>query len=142
MQYSSGDPVKAEQHHRCALEINTLRRELRTKEIISAEELTVMSRRYDEILQRYEVNHEPVDFEKYKLEHPEEYPKLGTKNERDILEKDIKKGSSLGVWLFRLITALFLGILSSLAANAVYDEAGVTSRTHIERLFNHRADSP
>jgi SMODS and SLOG-associating 2TM effector domain family 5 len=32
LQYSSGDPVRAEQHHRCALEINALWRELRTGE--------------------------------------------------------------------------------------------------------------
>lgn len=74
LQYSNNDPVRAEQHHRCALEINALRRELRATETPTADSVLEFGRKYDEIIRRYSVNHDDVDFEKYKTEHPDEYP--------------------------------------------------------------------
>lgn len=76
LQYSNADPVRAEQHHRCGLEINALRRELRATQIATGDELLRFSRRYDETLQKYSINHETVDFERYKLEHPNEFPDM------------------------------------------------------------------
>lgn len=78
LQYSNNDPVRAEQFHRCALEVNALRRELQATEPSNPEVLFAFGKRYDEILNRYNINHDQVDFEKYKLEHPEEYPPAKT----------------------------------------------------------------
>ena len=69
LQYSNNDPVKAERHHRCALEINALRRELRASEPCSSNLLLEFGRRYDGILQRYNLNHDDVDYAKYKMDH-------------------------------------------------------------------------
>lgn len=73
LQYSTNAPVRAEQHHRCALEINGLRRELRASISPSHEDMLEFGRRYDAILGRFSVNHDDVDFERYKLEHPDEF---------------------------------------------------------------------
>jgi len=88
IQYSSGDPVKAEQNHRCAMEINALRRRLTLLPTLTFEILSRYAKEYDDILQRYNVNHEPVDFERYKIEHPAEYPLL---DDKKAAQKDINK---------------------------------------------------
>ncbi|TFV74100.1 SLATT domain-containing protein [Bradyrhizobium frederickii] len=75
VQYSNNDAVNAEQHHRCGLEINELRGELAAKgETLDSAELQRFSERYARILDRYSVNHEGLDFDQYRLEHPEKYP--------------------------------------------------------------------
>ena len=77
LQYSSNDVVNAEQHHRCSLEINELRRKLKArKEMLSAEELRGAIQAYNEILQKYSVNHDNVDYLRHKLTHPKDYPGL------------------------------------------------------------------
>ncbi len=72
---SNSGLVKAEQFQRCALEVNSLRRELTS---INESELDLLSfsKRYDEILGRYSVNHDSVDYDQYRLEHPDEFPDL------------------------------------------------------------------
>jgi hypothetical protein len=74
VQYSNNDAVSAEQHHRCGLEINELRGELAAKgDAIEPEELNRFSQRYARILDKYSINHDGVDFDQYRLEHPEKY---------------------------------------------------------------------
>ncbi|MFK4620058.1 SLATT domain-containing protein [Bradyrhizobium diazoefficiens] len=74
VQYSNNDAVNAEQHHRCGLEINELRGELAAKaNMVDAEVLQRFSERYARILDRYSVNHEGVDFDQYRVEHPGKY---------------------------------------------------------------------
>lgn len=76
-QYSSGDVVNAEQHQRCALEIDEIQRELRVKlPNVTESELLEFCRRYDAVLQKYSVNHDDVDFMKYQMDRPEDYPRL------------------------------------------------------------------
>jgi SMODS and SLOG-associating 2TM effector domain family 5 len=74
LQYSSGDIVNVEQHHRSALEINEQRRLL----LLLPEEapdaaLMPFAERYNGILQKYSVNHSEIDFQKYQTDRPEEY---------------------------------------------------------------------
>lgn len=104
LQASAGDSVKAEQFHRCALEINTLRRELRATQVNASETLLAFSKRYDEILHRYSVNHDPVDLERYKIEHPDEFPEH-TAGDIQRLRKDISAQTRTIDWAFFLITA-------------------------------------
>ena len=114
IQYSSGDPVKAEQNHRCALEINALRRRLSFLPHITFDNLSVYAKEYDDILQRYNVNHEPVDFETYKIEHPAEYPLL---DDRKAVQKDVNRENSVFHAVITSMSAAiiltFLGVLAN-----------------------------
>jgi hypothetical protein len=75
LQSSHAGPVRADQFQRCALEVNSLRRELLTSEAANIS-LSAFSARYDEILRRYNINHDDVDYDKYRLEHPDEFPSV------------------------------------------------------------------
>ena len=71
IQYSNNDAVNAEQHHRCGLEINELRGQLQSmQEPVSEDNLREFSRRYAHILDKYSVNHDLVDYDRYRLDHP------------------------------------------------------------------------
>jgi hypothetical protein len=70
IQYSNNDAVNAEQHHRCGLEINELRGQLQAmQEPVSEEDLGEFARRYAHILDKYSVNHDPVDYDRYRIDH-------------------------------------------------------------------------
>lgn len=114
IQYSSGDPVKAEQNHRCAMEINAMRRRLSLLPDVTFENLSLYAKDYDDILQRYNVNHEPVDFETYKIEHPTEYPLL---SDKEAIQKDVNKETNfyrtIMASMFATIVLTLLGILAN-----------------------------
>jgi SMODS and SLOG-associating 2TM effector domain family 5 len=77
LQYSSGDVVSAEQHHRAGLEMSEIARELAIKLLVIREtELLAMTGRYNATLQKYSINHDDVDFARYQTENPEKYPWL------------------------------------------------------------------
>jgi hypothetical protein len=74
LQYSSGDIVNAEQHHRSALEINEQRRLLLLlPDTAPDEKLGPFAESYSRILQKYSVNHSEIDFQKFQTERPEEF---------------------------------------------------------------------
>lgn len=74
-QYASNHAVKAELFHRSALEIQELKRELQfTAQRMDEEKFNAISKRYNEILKRYSLNHEDVDFYRQQLEYPTDYP--------------------------------------------------------------------
>jgi hypothetical protein len=74
VQYSNNDAVIAEQHHRCGLEINELRGQLIARgETVDPAELHKFAEKYARILDKYSVNHDGVDFDQYRLEHPDVY---------------------------------------------------------------------
>jgi hypothetical protein len=74
LQSSNSGQVKADQFQRCALEVNSLRRELSGAP--ETAEVSSFAARYDEILRRYNINHDQVDYDQYRLEHPDEFPEL------------------------------------------------------------------
>lgn len=74
LQSSNSGQVKADQFQRCALEVNSLRRELGSAH--ETAEVASFAARYDEILRRYNINHDQVDYDQYRLEHPDEFPEL------------------------------------------------------------------
>jgi hypothetical protein len=77
LQYSSGDVVSAEQHHRAGLEMSEIARELAIAlPSITTQELIHMSQRYSATLQKYSINHDDVDFQRYQMEKPDDYPWL------------------------------------------------------------------
>ncbi|MGZ2455637.1 SLATT domain-containing protein [Rhizobium anhuiense] len=80
LQSSNSGQVKADQFQRCALEVNSLRRELSGAH--EAADVGAFSARYDEILRRYNINHDQVDYDQYRLEHPDEFPALAAEETR------------------------------------------------------------
>ncbi|TPK42628.1 MULTISPECIES: SLATT domain-containing protein [unclassified Mesorhizobium] len=83
LQAQAQDPVKADQFHRCATEINELRRRLRAKPEVDSAELELFGRDYDAILRRYSINHDDVDYDRYRVEHPDEFPGSNEKQQAD-----------------------------------------------------------
>jgi len=76
LQYSSGDMVSAEQHHRSALEINEIRRLLLAQQTLTQDVLVDFTNRYNAVLQKYSVNHDDLDYRRFQLERSNEYPWL------------------------------------------------------------------
>lgn len=77
IQYSSRDGVNAEQYYRCGLEISEMRRPLKLQfDTISDEDLIQLSNAYSLVLQKYSINHDQVDYNRYRIERAEEAKKL------------------------------------------------------------------
>lgn len=102
LQSSSADPVKADQFQRCALEINSLRRDLRSTDQLTTPVLRDYSTRFDDILRRYNLNHDEVDYEKFRLEHADEFPPAST-GEAASARKDVKAQRAAYEWLTAVI---------------------------------------
>lgn len=113
IQYSNSDPVRAEQHHRCGLELNSLRRELRSTHVTTEEQLLPFARRLDEILGKYSINHEGIDFERYKREHPDEYP--------DTVRAKAESDAPVERWVrvAGVLAATATGILTAVSASSL-----------------------
>jgi hypothetical protein len=75
LQYASNHAVKSELFHRSALEIQELKRELQFRSA-SLDETQFMdiSRRYNEVLQSYALNHDDVDYWRYQLDNKTSFP--------------------------------------------------------------------
>ena len=74
---SNNDTVNAEQMHRCALEINELRRfGAALSEIEMSAEIKDITLKYNQIFQKWSINHTSEDFNKYKLQHRWEFEEL------------------------------------------------------------------
>ena len=74
LQNSSNFAVKSELFHRSALEIQQLKRELQFKSSnLSEAEFDSISKKYNDILQIYSINHEDVDFYRHQVEYHKDY---------------------------------------------------------------------
>ncbi len=74
LQYSSNNLVNAEQHHRSALEINEIKRELLTRgEELDIDQFEMLRDRYNNVLQKYSVNHDNMDYYLYQIQNREKY---------------------------------------------------------------------
>lgn len=102
LQSANNGPVKADQFHRCALEVNSLRRELLAAGNTSVGEFSI---RYDEILRRYNINHDPVDYEKYRLEHPDEFPAVAEEDNENA-RRAIKHTDQAADLMTKVITGM------------------------------------
>ncbi|ACI55704.1 hypothetical protein Rleg2_2430 [Rhizobium leguminosarum bv. trifolii WSM2304] len=113
LQSSHAGPVKADQFQRCALEVNSLRRELLSQPV-EATNVATFSTRYDEILRRYNINHDAVDYDRYRLEHPDEFPSVAPE-ETESARKAVKGTDKLLDKLSAAIAAITF-VLAGLAA--------------------------
>jgi hypothetical protein len=76
IQDGRNEPVLAEQLHRCALEVNALRDKVSVlRPSMTLAMLEQFRGDYATILQKYSVNHEDIDFERYKIEHADDFDK-------------------------------------------------------------------
>lgn len=82
LQFASQNGVTAEQHHRCALEINEIRRELEFAG--SAADVSQFLAHYNVALQKYSINHEDIDYDRVRLERRHEHPEI-TRFEASVL---------------------------------------------------------
>ncbi|CAO4173003.1 hypothetical protein EEDFHM_02203 [Methylorubrum populi] len=74
LQYSSANATTAEQHHRCALEINELVRAHSIKQNPTDDDFSTMEKAYGFLLQKYSINHEERDYRQVLLERRYEHP--------------------------------------------------------------------
>jgi hypothetical protein len=108
LQAGDADQVKAEQFQRCALEINSLRRRLRSIDNISPQIVREFSAEYDDILKVYNINHDDIDFQTYKRDHPDEFP-----GKADVSRKDSSLEVALGSDAFpRFASLLTVGLFA------------------------------
>ena len=105
LQTQSRDLVVAHQLHDCAMEINSLRREMRALAPCTPQQASDYSKRYDDLLKRYGVNHDPVDYEKYKLEHPAEFSAISVEDSQ-ALKKEVHSAE----WVLQDVT---LGVMAT-----------------------------
>ncbi|MDW9574702.1 SLATT domain-containing protein [Sinorhizobium meliloti] len=133
LQSAHADPVKADQFQRCALEINSLRRELRSLEAVDVAELRAHSARFDDILRRYNINHDDVDYEKYRLEHPDEFPQIAPQ-ETETAREDVQHTHELVERLPYIIGALTAGLFVA-ATSSSFIEAALKASSDISQLY-------
>ena len=75
---SKRDAVNAEQHHRSALEIKEIHRDMLARgNSIADEVLHGFVLGYSAILQKYSVNHSDLDYKKFQTDRPEQFAYLG-----------------------------------------------------------------
>ncbi|MCB2014782.1 MAG: SLATT domain-containing protein [Sphingobium sp.] len=106
--------VEAEQMHRCALEINELRRNFEARGFEKPAMIARAVESYNSILQKYSINHSEADFRKYKLSHRWEFEDL-----RDLDEKSAKRRKNFESITSNLIDKLALGFGAAGLAAAI-----------------------
>jgi hypothetical protein len=115
---SRRDSVNAEQHHRSGLELNEVRRELATERYeaavknasISKDERLKLQQKYNDVLQKYSVNHEDIDFKRQQLEWSHELPWL-TCSEKAKIWIYLKIGDNLITIVMIGLTCFFIWLV-------------------------------
>lgn len=111
LQYSSNEVVNAEQHHRSALEINEVYRDLDiSAENLSEADLIGYAGRYNAILQKFSINHEPMDYSRLQLERPQDYPWM-TRTQKISIRLRLYTASHFSTAILILITIFVLWLI-------------------------------
>jgi len=141
VQFSGSYSVLAEQHHRCALEINEIRSEFFImKEIITNDEIVKFQDRYNSVLQKYSINHENVDYDMYRLSRQNEFSYL-------TLSDMIRMHISLCVsefWLPSIIVVITAGFVWALyfLTTLPADEPKQSMQTNCSSISTETHQSP
>ena len=122
LQGQDNDLVKADQFHRCAMEINELRRKLRTKHDSTPKFVEDCAREFDGILRRYNLNHDPTDRDLYKLEHPDEFPNL-TSDQKENYGKPLRTETALNIATNVIPPAIIALLITSMLFNQEFKDA-------------------
>jgi hypothetical protein len=108
--------VEAEQMHRCALEINELRRLLKAQAPAIAEaNLESYVDRYSVILQKWSINHSQEDFLDYKYKHKWEFDDIAEIPDKDLPDRRFREYYSVSAGGVSLLTILGLGFIIFIA---------------------------
>jgi preprotein translocase subunit SecY len=76
--HSSNNYIKAEQLRRSGLDLNDLEREVEMrKDKLDLDDLDIIRLRYDNILQKYPVQHDRSDCLQYRIDNRQGYPEMG-----------------------------------------------------------------
>lgn len=111
LQYSSGEIVNAEQHHRCALEINELYRALHFfPSPVSEDDLKKTSEKYNAVLQKYSINHDDIDYFSYQLKKPDDFPRL-TVSETVILKARLFFARHMPTFWLMVVTTFSIALM-------------------------------
>jgi hypothetical protein len=112
--YSSNNYAKSEQLNRSGLELNELKREIEMRKgNMDSDELDILRIRYENLLQKYSVNHERFDRLQYQIENRDEYP-LITSFSAFVMGTDISIRQSMPRTLLIIISAIMLFVVLSL----------------------------
>lgn len=77
LQYSSDNVINSEKLHRSGLEVKEIERELELRQDqIDVAELDLYRVRYNNVLEKYSVDHDRRDYALYQIENREKYPYL------------------------------------------------------------------
>lgn len=118
LQYSARDGVNAEQHYRCGLEIGEMRRRLKIQaDSISDADLLAAADSYALILQKYSINHDQSDFDRYRIERKEEAAMLSW-TDRIIIPVRIFFSSNVANLILFAMTLLTFGLIGAVIAPA------------------------
>ena len=107
--------LKADQFQRCALEVNALRREMLSS--VNAD-VSVFTKRYDEILARYSLNHDEVDYDKYRLEHLDEFENIASEDVAIAREKVTSSDYFVNSFAKSMRLATFVVVLAAMASSS------------------------
>jgi hypothetical protein len=91
-----------------------LRRRVRNTDTVTGDAIAQIAAEYDEILQRYSANHEPVDFEKYQLEHPNEYAR--STNVKKGFQSDIRAANFFDLFARMVVITVMVGVVAGVLA--------------------------
>jgi hypothetical protein len=108
--------VEAEQMHRCALELNELKRRIQTQAPdIAASRLEDYADRYSTILQKWSVNHTQQDFLDYKYKHKWEFEDIASIPDKELPDRRFQEYYSVSAGGVALLTLLGAGFILFLA---------------------------
>ncbi|WP_462121346.1 SLATT domain-containing protein [Methylorubrum thiocyanatum] len=135
LQYSSQNALTAEQHHRSALEINEIVRDLELKSADKPEAVDLAIDRYNLVLQKYSVNHEQSDYNEVIIERKHDYPWVTPEIERR-LKKSIRWKNVVPNGWFVLVCAMsvFLIAFAIIAPNYISREPSEDTRQIKEEI--------
>jgi hypothetical protein len=102
LQYSGKYPLRAEQFHRSGLEIQEIHRLVQFKGFnVSEREFQDLSKKFEDILQRYSLKHDPIDGLGARMEHPELFP----------LSQIEKRYAHLRIWIASAYPLVIMGCI-------------------------------
>lgn len=127
LQSASGRPVRANKLERCAMEVNSLRRELEATVVDG--DVSSYAKRYDDIIAKYGVMHERQDYNRYRIDHVDEYSHLDAeehkKIRREVRRTEIYPGVARIVITVMCILVFLVAIVQRMDATEYFGLAGV-----------------
>lgn len=133
--------VEAEQMHRCALEINELRRLLVSLNPEEAErQISEFSQKYNAILQKWSINHTEQDFLFYKYKHKWEFDDIANLEDKALPDRKFQELydiSVAGVAFATLVGAAFIVFIAYMLWQSVsYSESNYSEADLLNAVEN------